>query len=104
MPTRIVLADDHPTVRKTCAELILHARGLQLVATCTNGEEALATVWTYDPDVLVLDLEMPRMDGLAVLRQLHEEGAATKVVLLASAPADGEVFSAIQYGVKGIVL
>jgi DNA-binding NarL/FixJ family response regulator len=104
MPIRLVLADDHPVVLDGLERVFEVEHDLEVVARCTNGEEALAAVRRHRPDVIVLDLRMPRMDGLAVLQALRDEKLPTKVVLLAAAVDKREVLEALRLGVRGIVL
>ena len=82
MTTRLVLADDHPIVLDGLAHLIGHEPALELVARCGDGEAALRAARQHRPDILVLDLRMPRLDGLEVVRRLAADGPATKVVVL----------------------
>jgi DNA-binding NarL/FixJ family response regulator len=104
MPIRLVLADDHPIVLDGLEALFRLERDFQVVARCTDGAAALATLRRHRPDILVLDIHMPRTDGLAVLRELHQERLPTKVVLLAAALNDFEVLEALRLGVRGMVL
>lgn len=104
MPIRLVLADDHPIVLDGLENLFHLEPDLQVVARCVNGEECLTAVRRHQPDVLVLDIRMPRKDGLAVLRELHRERQPSKVVLLAAELEEDEVLEALRLGVRGMVL
>jgi DNA-binding NarL/FixJ family response regulator len=104
MPIRLVLADDHPIVLDGLENLFRLERDFQVVARCVNGDETLAAVRRYHPDVLILDVRMPRKDGLAVLRVLHRDRLPTKVVLLAAVLEEEEVLEALRLGVRGMVL
>jgi len=76
-----------------------------VLATCTNGEEARAAVQLHRPDVLVLDVQMPRLGGLGVLKKIHEdETLQTRVVLLTASLEEDELLEAMQHGVWGLVL
>jgi DNA-binding NarL/FixJ family response regulator len=101
---QLVLADDHPIVLDGLENLFRLERDFQVVARCVNGEEALAAVRSRRPDVLILDMQLPRKDGLTVLRELHREKLATKVVVLAAALEQAEVLEALELGVRGMVL
>jgi DNA-binding NarL/FixJ family response regulator len=68
---RIVLADDHRIILEGLEQLFAREADFQVVATATNGEDALTVVRTHKPDVLVLDIQMPRGDGLSVLKQMQ---------------------------------
>jgi len=101
--TRLVLADDHPIVLHGLENLLHAEPGLRVVATCVSGDETLVAVRRHRPDVLILDIHMPRKDGLAVLRQLRREKLPTKVVLMADRVEDDEVLEAYRLGVRGIL-
>lgn len=104
VPIRLVLGDDHPIVLDGLENLFRLEPDFRVVARCMNGEECLVAVRRYEPDVLVLDLRMPRKDGLTVLRELHREKHPVKVVLLAAALEEEEVLEALRLGVRGMVL
>lgn len=103
-PIRLVLADDHPIVLDGLENLFRLEPDFRVVARCVNGEECLAAVRRYAPDVLILDIRMPRYDGLTVLRELNREKSPTKVVLLAAALEEEEVLEALRLGVRGMLL
>jgi DNA-binding NarL/FixJ family response regulator len=104
MPIRLVLCDDHPIVLDGLENLFRLEPDFRVVARCMNGEECLVAVRRHQPDVLVLDIRMPRKDGLSVLRELHREKHPVKVVLLAGALEEEEVLEALRLGVRGMVL
>ena len=100
----IVLADDHPVVLSGLVGVFKLESDMRVVAACVNGEEALSAARWHQPDVLVVDLRMPGMDGLAVARAMTNEHIRTKVVLLAAEMRDEDTLEAFRVGVKGIVL
>jgi DNA-binding NarL/FixJ family response regulator len=104
MPIRIVLADDHPLVLTALEQLFQSAPDFEVIGCHSDGASALADVRLHHPDVLVLDLRMPGMDGLAVLRDLKKDRATTRVVVLTAAVDEREVLDAIRLGVQGVVL
>jgi DNA-binding NarL/FixJ family response regulator len=104
VPIRLVLGDDHPIVLDGLENLFRLEPDIRVVARCVNGEECLVAVRRHQPDVLVLDLRMPRKDGLTVLRELHREKDPVKVVLLAAVLEEEEVLEALRLGVRGMVL
>ena len=104
MPINIVLADDHPIVPDGLENLFRLEPDFRVVARCVNGEESLAAVRRHRPDVLILDIHMPRNDGLTVVRELRREKLQTQVVLLAAALEDEEVMEALRLGVRGMLL
>src|SRR2546427_10209094 len=85
MTVHLALADDHPIVLDGLEGLFRLEPDFQVVARCINGEETLVAVRRHRPDILILDLRMPRGDGLEVLQTLRREKLPTKVVLLAAA-------------------
>jgi len=101
---RTVLADDHAIVLEGLEQILKLEEDIELVARCIDGEQALKTVRSFRPDVLVLDLRMPVMDGLAVLREIKREGLPTKVVLLTAGIDDDEMIRAFRLGVSGVIL
>lgn len=104
MRTRLVLADDHPIVLHGLENLLRAEPDLQVVARCSSGDEVLTAVRRHRPDLLILDLHMPRKSGLEVLRQLQKEELRTKVVLMADRMEDDEVLEAYRLGVRGMLL
>ncbi len=104
MPISLVLADDHPIVLEGLGELFGREKDLQVLAKCRTGRETLQAVRAHRPDVLVLDIRMPEMDGLAVLRAIRQEKLAARVVVLTAAVDEAEVLECMRLGVQGVVL
>ena len=103
-PIRLILADDHAVVLKGLESLLALEADLAVVATCTNGDATLEAVRRHHPDVLLLDLLMPGLDGLEVLRALKTEPQPPRVILLTANIDDEEVLEAIQLGAAGVFL
>jgi DNA-binding NarL/FixJ family response regulator len=103
-PIRLILADDHPLILDALENLFHLEADCEVIARCRDGEETLTAIRQHQPDVVILDLRMPRVDGLAVLRELKQEGLATRVVLLTAAVNDSDVLEAVRLGVNGVVL
>lgn len=101
---RLVLADDHPIVLDGLEHLFRTEPGFEVVDKCRDGEAALAAVRHLRPDVLVLDVRMPRRNGLDVLRELAGADLPTRVVLLTAAVDEEELTEAVRLGVGGVVL
>jgi DNA-binding NarL/FixJ family response regulator len=100
----LVLADDHPVVLAGLRTLFEEEQGFDVLASCSDGENALAAIEREAPDVAILDLRMPRMNGIEVLRALKQANRPCRTVILAAAIEEDEVLEAMQLGVKGIVL
>jgi len=101
---RIVLADDHPVVRRGLLQFFADVDDFDVVAECEDGERALDQVRKLAPDVLVVDLRMPAVTGMEVLRSLRNEPRSPAVILLAGNISDDEVVEAMRLGAKGVVL
>lgn len=100
----LVLADDHPIVLDGLEALFGLEEDFTVLARCTSGSDVVAAVRKHEPDVLVLDLRLPGMDGLAVLRALRDEHLMTRVVMLAAMFDEDQVVEALRLGVRGLVL
>jgi DNA-binding NarL/FixJ family response regulator len=101
---RLVIADDHAVVLKGLESLLTLEPDLAVLATCTDGEATLEAVRKHHPDILLLDLLMPRLDGLGVLRALKTERKPPRVVLLTANIEDQDVLDAMELGVAGVFL
>ncbi|HEV8437438.1 MAG TPA: response regulator transcription factor [Methylomirabilota bacterium] len=103
-PINVVLADDHPVVLRGLEEILRAEGDFRVLAQCKDGEEALRAVRHHRPDLLVLDMRMPRKNGLAVLREMRTDKLPTRVVLLVAELDDEELLEATRLGVGGVVL
>ena len=101
--TRLVIADDHPIVLDGIISL-LRDLDVEIVARCRNGEQALRELEQTAPDMLILDVQMPVMTGLQVLKTLRGRGNQTPVALLTASLTSAEAIETIQLGVNGLVL
>ena len=104
MPIRIVLADDHPVVRRGLTQFFADEEEMDIIAECSDGESALAAVARHAPDILLVDLRMPGLGGMEVLRKLKDFARPVPTVLLAGNISDDEVMEAMRLGAKGVVL
>lgn len=100
---KVLIADDHPLVLDG-VEARLRDSPFKVVARCQDGEEVLEALPRHAPDVLVLDVQMPCMDGVEILRRIRELGLATPVVLLTVSLSDQCLLETVRLGVGGIVL
>ncbi len=103
MPIRVVLADDHALVRQSLKSL-LEREGFQIVAEASDGQEALRHVQSLRPDIAVMDISMPTLNGLEAARQLNLSNPQTKTILLTQHDEEQYLSEALEAGVKGYVL
>ena len=101
--TTVVLADDQRVVREGLATLLGLLPGIEVVGTASDGEEAVALVEQLRPDVVLMDLRMPRCDGVAATRRLREQGSPTHVVVLTTYADDRSVVEALRAGARGFL-
>lgn len=101
---RITLADDHPLVLDGLYHLLREYPEFDVVDRCVSGTEALRAVRSRPPDVFVLDLHLPDVDGLTVARTLHDSGELPKTVLLTAQLHEDQLIEALHLGVRGFVL
>jgi DNA-binding NarL/FixJ family response regulator len=101
---RLVLADDHPIVLDGLEQLFAVEADVEVLARCRTGPETVEALRAHRPDVLVLDLRMPGLDGLGVLQQSVDDGCQTRTVLLTAAVTDEQLVEAIRLGARGVVL
>lgn len=97
---RLVIADDHALFRDGLRSL-LEAHGLTVVAEARNGEEALAAARNHQPDIVLMDIQMPVLDGLAATRLISATLPDVRVVILSASDSDADVFEAIKSGASG---
>jgi DNA-binding NarL/FixJ family response regulator len=99
-----LIADDHPIVLDGLVQLFAGEKDLEVVVRCSTGDEAMAALRRVRPDVAVLDIRMPGMTGIDLLRQVHDEHLPTRIILLTAEISDESVVGAVRLGVAGIVL
>jgi two-component system NarL family response regulator len=100
----VLLVDDHALLRTGVANIINQEADLQVVAEAGNGEEALAAYDRHHPDVTLLDLRMPVMEGVEVVRRLRERDPRARVIVLTTYDTDEEISRALKAGAKAYVL
>ena len=99
-PLRVMIVDDHPLVRSAVARAI-DADGMVVVAEAATAEEALRIAPEVAPDILLVDIALPGMSGLQLVRELAPRLPATRIVMLTTSSADRDVVDAMRYGAKG---
>ncbi|ACZ84440.1 transcriptional regulatory protein LiaR [Streptosporangium roseum] len=101
---RILLVDDHPGFRAGLRALLAAAEGIEVVDEAANGEQALALVGRAQPDVVLMDLAMPGMGGIAATERLVHDHPHIRVIVLSMSDDDDSVFAAMRAGARGYVL
>ncbi|MCH8129886.1 MAG: response regulator transcription factor [Acidobacteria bacterium] len=101
---RVAIADDHPVVRRGLRAFLDSLDDIEVVGEAVDGEAAVRLAVTEEPDVLLLDLKMPKLDGIGVISRLRSRGASTRILVLTSFTAQQQVIPAIQAGADGYLL
>jgi DNA-binding NarL/FixJ family response regulator len=104
MSIKIFLTDDHTIVRQGLRALLEDEKDLTIIGEAFDGQEALNQVQSLEPDVLVLDLSLPGMSGLEVIRRLYHSNCHTRVVVLSMYAKGAYIQEALKFGAKGYVL
>ena len=102
--TQIIIADDHPIFRRGLCAVVGAEAHLKVVAEAADGDTALALICEHEPDVAILDLDMPGQDGFAVTRAVADRGLAVAVIILTMHDSESLFNAALDLGVKGFVL
>jgi two-component system, NarL family, nitrate/nitrite response regulator NarL len=103
-PIKVVIADDHPVVRVGLRNMLQSEGQMKVVAEAKDGVEALHMVRTLRPDILLLDLAMPKMPGMDALRELTSETTSTRTIVLTGLIDKRQILEALQLGARGVVL
>ena len=103
-PIRIVLADDHPVVRIGVRNMLAEADGFDVVGEAADGDEAITQTLELQPDILLLDVLMPRLPGLEAMRAIMNGSPRVKTLLLTSTISTQQIIEALHIGARGIVL
>lgn len=104
MATTVVIADDQALVRAGFSMILDAEPGIQVVGEATNGVDAVETVARAAPDVVLMDIRMPEMDGLAATRAIVEGGGPTRVIVLTTFDLDDYIYEALRVGASGFLL
>ena len=103
-PIRILIADDHPIFRDGLRRLLESEEGFEVIGEAQDGSEAVKLAQRLKPDILLLDLAMPRVTGLGALKDLEAAGLSTRTIMLTAQIERTEIVTALQLGARGIVL
>ena len=101
---RVVLVDDDPLVRAGLRMILGGAPDLDVIAEASDGQDAVDVVLREAPDVVLMDIRMPRMDGLAATRRLLDRGTPARIIVLTTFDTDDMVVTALRYGAAGFLL
>lgn len=101
---RVILADDHPVVRDGLANMVNQQADMQVVAEAGDGEEAIKLYELHQPDVMVLDLRMPKLDGVAVVQHVLEAHPKARLLIMTTYDGDEDIFRSLSQGAKGYIL
>jgi DNA-binding NarL/FixJ family response regulator len=104
MPIKIVLADDHPLTRAGIAEYLKRENSLELLGEAEDGLKAWQLIQELKPDVALLDIRMPGLDGVSVAQKVKEAGLSTATIMLTSYDAQQYVMASLRAGARGFVL
>ncbi|WP_456276139.1 response regulator [Bacillus sp. AK128] len=104
MPIKVLIADDHHVVRRGLLFFLKTQKDIEIVAEATNGREALLLAEKFRPDVILMDLVMPEMDGIEATKKLKEKFPSIKVIILTSFSDQDHVIPAIKAGANGYQL
>jgi two-component system nitrate/nitrite response regulator NarL len=103
-PIRLILVDDHSLCRRGLSDLLTLQGGMEVAATTNDGNEVFGLIKSHTPDLIVMDLRMPAVDGLSVLRTLRDQGFTTPVVILTMSDSPNDLAEALRLSVRGYLL
>lgn len=103
-PVRLLIVDDHPVVRNRLRGKFEGEGGFEVVAEATNGADAISKARAHAPDVVLMDLRMPEMDGVSAILQMTELGIPARILVLTTFDTDSDVLPAIEAGATGYLL
>jgi DNA-binding NarL/FixJ family response regulator len=101
---RILLVDDHRIVREGLASMLCTQSDLCIVGEAATGREAIVSIKRLQPDIVLLDLEMPDLDGVSVLEQVRDEFPAVRIIVLTAYGSEERILDAVRAGAKGYLL
>jgi two-component system NarL family response regulator len=101
---RVLIADDHVTVTAGLASIIGMQPDMTVIAEGANGREAVELWRKHRPDITLLDLRMPELDGVGAIEEIHKEDASARVIVLTTYDTDNDIYRAIKAGARGYIL
>jgi DNA-binding NarL/FixJ family response regulator len=103
-PIKVMIVDDHPVVRDGISAMLAREADVKVVGDARNGLEAIERARQLQPDVILMDLRMPEMDGATAMKRIRAENASVKFLVLTTYDSDEHIFQAIEAGAKGYLL
>jgi RNA polymerase sigma factor (sigma-70 family) len=103
-PIRVLIVDDHPVVRTGLALMLKYEPDMAAIAEASNGLEAVQRFREHQPDVTLMDLRMPEMDGVAAIAAIRAEFGEARIILLTTYDGDEEIYQGLRTGAKGYLL
>ena len=103
-PIRVLIADDHALVRRSLETVLQGEPGLELVGQASDGQEAVQIAGEVVPDVVLMDIRMPKITGIEAARQMKEVAPSAKIVMLTISDEEEDLFEAIRAGASGYLL
>jgi DNA-binding NarL/FixJ family response regulator len=104
MTTQILIADDHPVVRSGLVALLNSQPDFEVVAEAENGEQAVSLSLATTPDVVLMDLQMPVLDGLTAIQQIRAQQSEARIIVLTTYDTDADIMPALKAGATGYLL
>ncbi len=101
---RVLTVDDHPLLREGIAVLIKGERDMELIAEASDGEEAIKQFRQHRPDVTLMDLQMPKLNGTEAINRIRNEFPNAKIIVLSTYSGDAQILRAIKAGARGYIL
>jgi len=104
MTIRIIISDDHPVVRSGLRALLDSQPDFRIIAEAENGQDAIRLSGSHTPDVILMDLQMPLLDGLAAIKHIHAQQPDVSILVLTTYDSDADIMPAIEAGATGYLL
>ena len=101
---RVLIVDDHPVVRDGLRGMLDNEEGFEVVGEAADGQEAVARALAFQPDVILMDLRMPGMNGVNAIKELADKGVESRVLVLTTFDTDSDVLPAVEAGATGYLL